>query len=58
MCGATHFIASAKRNAELQKMHLAILPIFLLSAERMLEPRLAMRPTRRHDAAQRTGFDI
>ncbi|CAM8653032.1 hypothetical protein sphantq_01641 [Sphingobium sp. AntQ-1] len=39
-------------------MHLAILPIFLLSAERMLEPRLAMRPTRRHDAAQRTGFDI
>ncbi len=39
-------------------MHLAIFRIFLLSVVRMLEPRLAMRPTRRHDAAQRTGFDI
>ncbi|MES2174766.1 MAG: hypothetical protein V4523_12565 [Pseudomonadota bacterium] len=58
MCGAAHFIASAKRNAELQKMHLAILPVFLLCVERMLEPRLAMRPTIRDDAAQRTGFDI
>ncbi len=38
-------------------MHLAIGRIFLLSVERMLEPRFAVRPTRQNDAAQRTGFD-
>ncbi|MBV2149655.1 hypothetical protein KRZ98_15390 [Sphingobium sp. AS12] len=36
MCSAADFIASAKRKEELQKMHLAILEIFLLSAVRML----------------------
>ncbi len=39
-------------------MHLAICPIFLLSGERMLEPRFVRRVTRINDAAQRTGFDI
>lgn len=37
MCTAADFIASAKRKGELQKMHLAILEIFLLSVDRMLE---------------------
>jgi hypothetical protein len=36
MCGAGEIIASAKRKEELQKMHLAILRFFLLSAVRML----------------------
>jgi hypothetical protein len=39
MCNAAGYIASAKRIWELQKMHLAIRRIFLLSADRMLEPR-------------------
>jgi hypothetical protein len=36
MCSAAEIIASAKRKEELQKMHLAIFPIFLLCTVRML----------------------
>jgi len=55
MCGAECIFASAKRIEELQFLHLANRPFFLLSGMRMLESRFARRLRRSNDASQRIG---